>query len=149
MRIESTVFENGGMIPSKYTCDGDGLNPPLVIADVPEGTKSLALIVEDPDAPMGLWVHWIIWNIPPSDMTIEEAITPPGVIGKSTSGARSWDPICPPDREHRYYFKIYALDSEIYLDPEIAIKQDMERMMEGHIIEQAELMGRYSRVILA
>jgi len=147
MKIYSSVFENNGKIPSKYTCDGEGINPSLEINDIPENAKSLAFIIEDPDAPVGLWIHWMIWNIQPVELKIGENDTPQGIIGKNSSGNNCFDDICPPDREHRYFFKVFALDCEIDLDPNIATREDFYKALEGHIVESCELMGRYKRVI--
>lgn len=150
MRLESYAFENGGVIPQKYTCDGKDINPELLISEVPEGTKSLVLIMEDPDVPKsirpdGMWDHWLVWNIPPQTKKIGEGETPSGVIGRNTGGEFSYQGPCPPDREHRYFFKLYALDRELDLDPQTATKKDIEQAMAGHILAQTQLMGRYKR----
>lgn len=164
MKISSPVFSNNEKIPSKYTCDGENINPPLEFFEIPEGTKSLALIVDDPDVPKniredGLWVHWVLWNIPPNVREIPESVdissgtraseaTLFGAIeGENTSRGRGYTGPCPPDREHRYFFKLYALDimvpSEfVWKDP----NTDFEKAMEGHILEKAELIGRYERI---
>ncbi len=156
MNITSTVFEDGGLIPSKYTCNGEGISPPLEISNVPpiftgeedinavEDVKSLAMIVEDPDAPGGMFVHWMVWNLPPSDLKIENGVIPNGIEGKNSSGTIGWKAICPPDNEHRYFFKVYALRTELYLDPQTSNREDFLRAIEGNIIEQCEIMGRYS-----
>lgn len=149
MKISSPTFTNEGKIPSPYTCDGDNVNPPLEFADVPNGTASLALIMEDPDVPKsirpdGMWDHWVVWNIPPSTAGIDEGTLPPGVVGLSTRGVNEYGGPCPPDREHRYFFYLYALDTMLDL-PEASTKADLLGAMEGHIIERAELMGRYER----
>jgi hypothetical protein len=147
MRLTSPAFGQGGKIPSKYTCDGEDINPPLEIAEVPEGTKSLVLIMDDPDAikPAGkIWDHWIVFNLPPTTKEIKEGQEPEGIQGKGTSGNLGYNGPCPPDTEHRYYFKLYALDTELELSPG-ATKKEVEKAMEEHIIARAELMGRYER----
>jgi Raf kinase inhibitor-like YbhB/YbcL family protein len=149
MKMSSPAFEGSGKIPAKYTCDGDNINPPLKISDVPSATKSLALIMEDPDVPKnlrpdGMWDHWVVFNIPPGTAEIPEGREPPGTHGEGTSGNQNYFGPCPPDREHRYFFKLFALDSELDLK-EKAKKSEVEKAMEGHILEKAELMGRYER----
>lgn len=144
MQIYSRAFTSSGEIPPKYTCDGEDLIPPLSFSDVPKEAKSLALIVDDPDAPMGTWDHWVIWNIPPQTLEISEGKSPIGVTGVNSWGKNSWGGPCPPDREHRYFFKLYALDSS----PNLAAgarKAELERAMESHILAQAQLIGRYDR----
>jgi len=144
MKITSQAFDDGGAIPSKYTCDGENINPPLEIASVPEGTKSIAFIMEDPDAPLGIWVHWVKWNIPPETKIIEKGKEPPGVSGKGTSGNLSYEGPCPPNDVHHYIFRVYALDTELALQSG-ASKKDLESAMEGHILGKGELVGLYSR----
>jgi len=150
MEISSPVFEPEGMILSKYTCDGSNLNPPLAFSNVPEEAQSLVLVMEDPDVPKsirpdGMFDHWLMWNIPAQLLAIDEGIAPPGIEGKNTRGDRQYTGPCPPDREHRYFFKLYALDTELDLDAEEATKSDLYAAMEGHVLEEAELMGRYDR----
>ena len=145
MTIESTAFKNEEEIPSKYTCDGEAINPPLTIKNVPENAKSLTLIVDDPDAPSGTWDHWILWNIPKEVMQIAEGSTPMGaVVGKNSSGENSYGPPCPPSGAHRYYFRLYALDTPLNLSSN-SNSDDLRGAMEGHILAEAELMGRYQR----
>jgi len=149
VKLTSSVFEHDGKIPSKYTCDGENINPPLSIEGVPENTKTLVLLMDDPDVPKnlrpdGMWDHWVIFNIPPSTKELAEAQTPPGVQGKNTGGKIAYGGPCPPDREHRYFFKLYALDTELNLQ-EGTTKTDVEKAMQGHIIEKTELMVRYVR----
>lgn len=144
MQITSPDFQQGGLIPVEYTCDGKDINPPLVISDIPEGVKSLALIMDDPDAPMGLWVHWVVWNIPVEKNIIEKNVVNLGNEGLNSWGKRGYGGPCPPDREHRYYFRLYALDTMLDL-PEDTDKDNLLRAMEGHILAEAELMGRYNR----
>ncbi len=152
MRIKSPVFEHEGKIPARYTCDGENINPPLVFEDAPEGTQTFALIVEDPDVPKeirpdGMWDHWVVWNIPHDEPEIREnaMFETGGFVGKNTRGKNEYGGPCPPDREHRYFFKLYALDDLLDLDPDVATKEDVLRAMEGHVLAQAELMGRYDR----
>ena len=149
MRLTSTMFENGGLIPEAYTCDDRNVNPPLTIVEVPEGTVSLALIMDDPDVPKnllpeGVFDHWVVFNIPPTVREIAEDTPPEGVLGVGTRGDLGYRGPCPPDREHRYFFKLYALDVTLGLSLG-STKAEVERAMAGHIIEQAELMGRYDR----
>ncbi len=150
MKLSSTVFSHEGKIPSKHTCDGKNISPHLTISDVPAGAKSLALIMDDPDVPKnlrkdGLWVHWVVFNIPPSTKEIPEGREPEGVHGEGTAGNADYYGPCPPDREHRYYFKLYALDRELDL-PEKTDKFTLEKEMEGKILEQTVLMGKYERI---
>ncbi len=150
MKLESSAFEHEGTIPAKYTCDGENISPPLKISDVPPGTKSLVLIMDDPDVPKsirpdGMWDHWLTWNIPPEISEIPEGQEPSGVVGKNTGGSFGYRGPCPPDREHRYFFKLYALDIMLDLSPETTTKNDLEAAMQSYILSQAELMGRYNR----
>lgn len=145
MKISSSVFQNNQMIPSKYTCDGENINPPLLVSDVPKETKSLALIMDDPDAPMGTWVHWTLWNVSPETKEIAQGSIPQGAIEGSTSfGRPGYGGPCPPSGTHRYFFKLYALDINLDLHASID-KAKLESAMEGHIIAKAELIGLYSR----
>ena len=149
MKLSSSVFRHEGKIPSKYTCDGENSSPCLIISDVPAGAKSLVLIMDDPDVPKnlrkdGLWVHWVVFNIPPAIREIPEGREPEGIAGEGTAGNTGYYGPCPPDREHRYYFKLYALDQKLDL-PEKTDKATLEREMEESIIEQAVLMGKYER----
>ena len=150
MRITSPAFEENGLLPATYTCDGVGVNPPLAFADVPAEAKSLALIMDDPDVPRdrhpeGLFVHWTMWNIEPATVGIEENSVPSGAIeGKNGRGTTGFIGACPPDREHRYFFKLYALDTRLDL-PATAGKDELEKAMNGHILASATLMVRYDR----
>lgn len=140
--IKSSAFTNNRLIPTKYTCDGEDLNPPLSIEGIPNGTQSLALIVDDPDAPMGTWDHWIVWNIPPSEKIEENSV--PGVEGLNDFRKHSYGGPCPPSGTHRYFFKVYALDTKLNLNVS-SRKKDLEKALQGHILAKGELVGRYSR----
>jgi len=152
MRIEikSRVFENEGMIPRKYTCDGDDISPPLSWHSVPEETKSIAVICDDPDAPMGTWVHWVVYDIPPETRELKENVTPEremdigGIQGMNDFKKVGYGGPCPPGGTHRYFFKIFALDSCLELGPG-ATKDQLLIAMEGHILAKGELIGKYSR----
>lgn len=149
MKLTSSAFENNGNIPEKYTCEGEEVSPPLEISEVPEGAKSLVLLMDDPDVPKnlrpdGMWDHWVVWNMPADTTSIAEGSNPSGVLGKNSAGSTAYQGPCPPDAEHRYFFKLYALDTELDL-PEGSSKADVESAMEGHILEQAELMGKYNK----
>jgi Raf kinase inhibitor-like YbhB/YbcL family protein len=144
MKLTSPEFENEGRIPSEYTCDGSDTSPELNIADIPESTKSLVLICDDPDAPAGTWDHWIVFNIAPTTSKIAKGAEPQGTAGKNSWGKAGYGGPCPPSGTHRYFFKLYALDTELDL-PEGSAKADIEKAMQGHILEQAQLMGKYQR----
>ncbi len=145
MRIKSSAFKHTETIPSKYTCDGDDISPPLKIEEVPEEAKSLVLIVDDPDAPVGIWTHWTVWNINPKIEKIEEDSVPEGAVeGMTNFGSTGYGGPCPPGGEHRYFFKLYALDSKLELDPSTEA-DELEEAMDKHIIEKAELVGLYER----
>jgi Raf kinase inhibitor-like YbhB/YbcL family protein len=143
LTVKSKAFEHCKKIPPKYTCDQSGISPPLSISGVPKNAKSLALIMDDPDAPSGTFVHWIMWNISPQINEINED-TASGVEGLNSMRETGYTPPCPPSGTHRYFFKIYALDCELGLSKN-SRKQDLEAAMQGHIIEKAELIGLYSR----
>jgi hypothetical protein len=140
--ITSSAFENNKLIPRKYTCDGEDVNPPLGIEEVPEGTKSLVLIVDDPDASMGTWDHWIVWDIPSTNKIGENTV--PGVEGLNSFRKHSYGGPCPPSGTHRYFFKVYALDTKLSLNAG-SKKGDVENAMKGHILASGELVGLYSR----
>jgi Raf kinase inhibitor-like YbhB/YbcL family protein len=143
LTVKSFVFENNKQIPKKYTCDGEEVNPPLTVEGIPPEAKSLALVVEDPDASRGTYEHWVVWNIPPSVEIGENSH--PGVEGVNGAGAQSYDGMCPPIGTHRYFFKVYALDAKLDLKPEATRKKDLEKAMQGHILAKGELVGLYSR----
>jgi Raf kinase inhibitor-like YbhB/YbcL family protein len=144
MKITSSAFQEGASIPSKFSCDGANTSPPLQIAEVPSGAKSLVLIVDDPDAPSGLFTHWAVWNISPQTDAIAEGSRPKGVQGTNDFGKSGYGGPCPPSGTHRYYFKIFALDRELDL-PFGAKRSQLDAAMKGHVVAQGELMGRYSR----
>lgn len=145
MELTSSTFENNSLIPPKYTCDGDNISPPLDISNVPNNAQSLALVIDDPDAPGGDWVHWLVWNINPSLEKIPEGEAPENSVQGTTDFGRSeYGGPCPPSGTHRYQFKLYALDTNINLDS-AAKKADLEAAMEGHILDQAILVGLYQR----
>lgn len=142
--VQSPAFAHEETIPSKYTCDGEDISPPLAIDSVPQNTISLVLIVEDPDAPGGTWVHWIAFNIPGTVSRIGEGDAPPGLSGTNSWGNTGYGGPCPPNGEHRYLFRIYALDTILDL-PEGAINDEVLAATEGHVLESTTLMGRYKR----
>jgi Raf kinase inhibitor-like YbhB/YbcL family protein len=142
MKISSPSFADGQAIPAKYTCDGDDINPPLVFSGAPPSAKSLVLIMDDPDAPGGTFDHWIVWNIPPTTSGVAEGQPLRGVVGRNGFGKNGYGGPCPPSGEHRYQFKLYALDTTLDL-PRSASKAQLERAMKGHILAEAAMMGRY------
>ncbi|MBU1062320.1 MAG: YbhB/YbcL family Raf kinase inhibitor-like protein [Candidatus Omnitrophica bacterium] len=142
MKLTSPEFENNSVIPGKFTCQGEDVNPALLIEGVPENAKTLALIVDDPDAPMGTWIHWVVYNIPIISRIEEDSI--PGKQGTNDFGRNDYGGPCPPSGTHRYFFKIYALDTELDLKEGIH-KMDLENAMEGHIMDKAELIGLYKK----
>ncbi|MBS0625532.1 MAG: YbhB/YbcL family Raf kinase inhibitor-like protein [Verrucomicrobia bacterium] len=149
MKLTSSAFSEQGIIPSKYTCEGAGVNPPLEISGVPSHAVSLVLLMDDPDVPVsrrpdGIFDHWVVYNIPPSTHKIAEHSKPPGIEGKNTYEKNEYFGPCPPDREHRYFFKLYALDKMLDLHPG-ATKKEVEHAMHGHIIASTQLMGRYEK----
>jgi Raf kinase inhibitor-like YbhB/YbcL family protein len=144
MKITSSAFQEGGNIPSKFTCDGGDTSPPLQIAEVPSGAKSLVLIADDPDAPSGLFTHWAVWNISPQTNTIAEGSAPKGVQGTNDFGRSGYGGPCPPSGTHRYYFKVFALNRELDL-PFGSKRGQLDAAMKGHIVAQGQLMGRYAR----
>jgi Raf kinase inhibitor-like YbhB/YbcL family protein len=150
IKVSSASFEEGEMIPAKHTCDGEDISPPLAWDSIPEGTKTLALVCDDPDAPMGTWVHWVLFNLPADISELTEDIPPERELESGAKqGTNDFRRIgyggpCPPGGTHRYYFKLYALDAELDLEPG-ARKQQVLEAMEGHILAEGQLMGKYSR----
>lgn len=144
MKISSPAFTNGGRIPFKYSCEGENINPEIDIESIPEGTRSLALIIDDPDAPVGIWTHWILYNIPANTSVIPENASP-GIQGISTSKQKEYVGPCRPEKSiHRYYFRLYALDSRIEKSDGLN-RESIDREMMGHVLATAEIMGYYSR----
>jgi Raf kinase inhibitor-like YbhB/YbcL family protein len=150
IKLTSSAFEEGGMIPSKYTCDGQDISPPLTWDDVPANTESIAVICDDPDAPMGTWVHWVLFNIPPDVTSLPEGVPRQKTL---SNGARhgqndfrnfGYGGPCPPGGTHRYYFKLYALDTAFNLEAGIT-KSRLVDAMKGHILAEGQLMGKYRR----
>ncbi len=142
LKLSSPAFADKQGIPSDYTCDGSDRIPPLEISGVPPNAKSLALVMDDPDAPMGTWDHWVVWNIPPATKRIDSE--PEGTPGKNSWGKTGYGGPCPPSGTHRYYFKLYALDSVLDL-PAGSSKAALLSAMRGHILAEASLMGTYQR----
>ena len=148
--VTSSAFKDGEMIPCKYTCDGDDISPPIDWSGIPADAKSVAMISDDPDAPGGTWIHWVIFNIPPQVKGLPENIPPHKTLengaiqGVNGSHQIGYGGPCPPSGVHRYFFKIYALDTVLSLKPGAA-KKDLEEAMKAHILAQGQLMGRYKR----
>jgi Raf kinase inhibitor-like YbhB/YbcL family protein len=150
MKIISSSFNHEDMITTKYTCDGQNISPPLSWSGAPEKTKSLALICDDPDAPAGTWVHWVFFDIPATVNSLQEKVSRQeeiaglGKNGKNSSGRYGYDGPCPPGGTHRYYFKLYALDTMLNLKAGLT-KEELLKAMKGHVLEEVQLMGRYKR----
>ncbi len=150
MELTSTAFGPGELIPSRYTCDGEDLSPTLAWSGVPDSACSLLLIVDDPDAPGGTWVHWVLYDLPPDGTGLPEGVTPEqlnswgAAQGRNSWGRNDWGEPCPPSGTHRYYFKLYALDTKLGLDPG-ATKQEVLDAAKNYVLAQGELMGRYRR----
>ena len=150
MKVTSPAFKEGDMIPAKYTADGRDISPPLKIEELPAGTQSIVIINDDPDAPAGTWVHWLVWNWPADKVEIPEAVPSDGTLpngacqGRTDFGSTGYGGPAPPSGTHRYYFKVYALDVKLQLKPG-AKKSELETAIKGHILDQTQLMGRYKR----
>ena len=142
MKVTSPEFDHNGYIPPKFTCQGDDINPEIIIEDIPQGAQSLALIADDPDAPMGTWVHWVVYDMPVANRIAENSI--PGKQGHNDFGRYNYGGPCPPSGTHRYFFKMYALDAKLDLEEGID-KKDLEEAMEGHVLASAELIGLYKK----
>ncbi len=140
--VKSSAFKENKLIPSKYTCEGDNINPPLTIEGIPEKAESLTLIIEDPDAPAGLFTHWLAWNLPTTGTIKEHSVV--GTEGLNSSKRRGYSGPCPPSGTHRYFFKVYALDIRLKVEP-MSEKEDVENAMQGHILAQGELIGLYRK----
>jgi Raf kinase inhibitor-like YbhB/YbcL family protein len=150
LKLTSTAFSEGGMIPKQYTCDGQDVSPPLAWTGVPAEAKTLALISDDPDAPVGTWVHWVLFNLPASATGLPENVRPLKTLpdgasqGTNDFGRIGYGGPCPPGGTHRYYFKLYALEASLPLDPG-ATKAKVLKAMEDHVLAEGQLMGRYRR----
>lgn len=144
MKIESDIFVNNGKIPVEYTCNGKSMQLPLKISSAPKNTRSLALIVDDPDAPSGDFVHWVVWNIDPKVSAIENSNIPNATEGYTSLNKSGWVAPCPPSGVHHYNFKLYALDTILSI-PQSSTKLDLLRAMDGHILDNATLVGLYGR----
>ena len=142
LSLHSIAFSHGGHIPPLYTCEGKDINPPIEISGIPGDAKSLALIMEDPDAPNGTFYHWLMWNIPPQNVINEN--NTPGICGRNNFNKNNYGGPCPPDGEHRYFFRIFALDTELEL-PEGSSHSDLVNAMEGHILASGDIMGHYKK----
>lgn len=142
LKISSPSFEHEEFIPAEYTCDGKEVNPPITVKNIPEGTKSLTLVVDDPDAPKGTFHHWLIWNIEPSEVIDENSA--PGTEGKNSSGKNGYKGPCPPFGTHHYHFKVYALDEKLDLESG-ADKTMLDEYMKDHILASGELIGLYRK----
>lgn len=148
MKLTSSAFTDGGNLPSKYTCDGKSISPPIQWQNAPVNTKSFVLIYDDPDAPAGTWDHWVLYNLPPTTNALAEGITtlPPGTkVGVNSWPNANYGAPCPPSGEHRYIFHLYALDIILTLSGSVTSKT-LRQAMQGHILATSELMGRYQRV---
>jgi Raf kinase inhibitor-like YbhB/YbcL family protein len=144
IKITSSAFQQGGTIPAKFSCDGPDTSPPLQISGVPSGAKSLALIVDDPDAPGGVFTHWIVWNISPQTTAIPEGSAAKGTQGTNDFGKSGYGGPCPPSGAHRYVFKVFVLDRQLDL-PAGAKRAQLDAAIKGHVIAQGEVTARYSR----
>lgn len=142
MIITSSAFKNNEILPEKFTCDGERINPILEFSDIPTSTKSLVLILDDPDAVSGEFVHWLVFNLPPDTTTINEGQTTNGIVGTNSGNQNNYFPPCPPSGRHRYIFRLIALDIILGLDA-TATKKDVENATKDHILAQAELIGLY------
>ena len=141
MQLSSPDFAAGEEIPVRFTCHGEDINPELHISDVPPGTSTLALIVDDPDAPNKTWVHWVVYNIPLTGKIEQDSI--PGEVGPNDFEQDNYGGPCPPSGTHRYFFKLYALDTELHLDN--PSKEELLAAMEGHVLAHCELMGKFTK----
>ncbi len=149
--LQSSAFKEGADIPRQYTCEGADISPALSWTEAPQKTQTFALIADDPDAPVGTWVHWVAWNIPAGERQLPENVAKTaGLPGGGSQGTNDFrktgygGPCPPPGKPHRYFFKLYALDAKLDLKPG-ANKKDLEQAMKGHVLAEAQLMGRYQR----
>lgn len=153
LTLTSSAFEDGGKLPAKYTCEGEGVSPPLAWSELPEGTRSLALVLDDPDAPdpkapKMVWVHWVVYNLPPTTRALSENAAKTGLPAAAAQGVndykqRAYGPPCPPVGRHRYVHKLYALD--ITLPAQSFTKAELEAAIQGHVLAKAELVGTYQK----
>lgn len=141
--LKSPAFVEGDMIPARYTCDGRDIIPPLEFENIPPEAKSLVIVLDDPDSPTGVWDHWVIFNVTPVS-SIDEAQEPQGVQGGNSWGRMGYGGPCPGRGQHRYVFRVYALDTELPLASG-AVRSEIDKAMQGHVLAQGELMGRYER----
>lgn len=148
MAITSSAFNEGDTLPTQYSCNGKDISPPLSFDNVPEGTKSFVLIMDDPDAPSGTWIHWVLYNLPADTQGLpenapSEAVWSDGTMqGRNSWGDTKWGGACPPDGEHRYFFKLYALDTVLDLKKKSSLRK-VKKAMKGHILAEAKLMAKY------
>lgn len=142
LQVTSIAFKADDSIPAKYTCEGADINPPLGIGGIPPNTRSLVLIVDDPDAPRGTWLHWLVWNIPVGPLIKEGDV--PGIEGMNDFGRTNYGGPCPPSGSHRYFFRLFALDNLLDL-ARGSSRSQLEQAMKGHIVAYGELMGRYKK----
>jgi Raf kinase inhibitor-like YbhB/YbcL family protein len=140
--VKSPAFDQGGQIPKKYSCEGENINPPLEISGFPGHTQSLALILEDPDAVKGIFYHWVVWNIPPTESISENSS--PGITGSNSSGTEEYTGPCPPTGSHRYYFRIFALDTLLDISAG-SDKNTLEEAMQGHQLSTGEIMAHFRK----
>ena len=150
IKLTSTAFQDGDMIPAKYSCDGQNISPPINFSGLPPSAKSLALVCDDPDAPGKTWVHWVLYDLPPTatelaeNIAHEEKLSKGGKQGKNDFGKIGYGGPCPPSGTHRYVFRLFALDNETGIEPG-ATKEQLMKAIEGHMVAEGELMGRYKR----
>ena len=150
MQLTSPAFKHADMIPDRYTCKGEDISPALQWSGAPEGTRSFALVCDDPDAPMGIWVHWVVYNLPadckglPENVPAKNPLSQGGIQGTNSWGRIGYGGPCPPSGTHRYFFRLYALDTVLDLK-EGATKSQLHQAMKGHILDECELMGRYAK----
>ncbi len=142
MELTSPSFEQNGMVPQEFTCQGEDVSPELYIAGIPDKTQQLVLIVDDPDAPVGIWIHWVVYGITPREVISRGEI--PGIQGINDFQKKDYGGPCPPSGTHRYFFKLYALDADLNLVPGLT-KENVLKAMEGHLLDQAELIGLYKK----
>ena len=144
LKITSVAFKHNGDIPAKYTCQGDNISPPLKVENIPANAATLALITDDPDAPRGVWVHWVMWNIPLINLIDEDSVPEGAVQGVTDFGNNNYGGPCPPSGKHRYFFKIYALDTSLDIGEDSG-KEELVKAMQEHIVAKGELIGLYEK----